>query len=398
MDQELTASPELPPLKKHPVYVEGRAHLDAGRWQQAFEAFQLLQRVYPDNAELNGLLGQLRMRATMAQFQPKDETQGGKRSTIKWVIAGTFIVIVLAVAAYGVYEFWINPVLLQELRVRQITNLRNEADEAIAAGDYAQARQSLQELQAILPEDPETIEALHRIERVENLSGLYSQAQALMDAKNWDEAVEVLIELQSLDAQYRDLPQLLKTAKESQALEQKFKAAEVAFAGQEWASAIEKYEGLHQINLTFRFEEIQARLFESHLNYGQALLEKAEGNPDQVTEALGHFSEALNLEPVNDKALIERRLAEAYLAALNSKDQDEVIELLQTIYNEQPNYAGNAAAQLLYARLLERASTFLESGNKPNAIADYQLAAQLAIEDPSEAQEQLTRLISEHSP
>ena len=394
MDHETTASPSPPPLQKHPVYIEGMAHRNAGRWNQAFEAFQLLQGVYPDDPELKDLIDQVQMRATMVRFQPKSNPKDSKRLVRRFAV-GIFILAVLAVIAYAAYEFWINPVLIQELRVRQITSLRNSADEAVATGNYTQARQNLEELLAIVPEDPETVEALERVEKVERLSALYNEAQALMDAENWDQAVAVLEQLQSLDPQYRDLSQLLQVAQEAQALNEQFQTAEDAFSNEDWAAAITQYEILQQANLTFKFEDIQARLFDSHLRYGQVLLEEAGNDSTAVSNGLEHYSEALKLKPIDDQALHERQLAETYLAAINSGEQNEVIELLQTIYDDRPNYADGAAAQLLYTRLLERAEATLEAGDEEAGIADYQLAVQLSVEDISRAEERLAELTSE---
>lgn len=394
MDHEIKTSPSPPPLQKHPVYIEGMAHLNAGRWNQAFEAFQLLQGVYPDSTELKELIDQVQMRATMVRFQPKNDSGDTKR-VFRRLAVGVFILVILAGIAYAAYEFWINPVLIQELRVRQITRLRNSADEAIASGNYAQARQDLEELLAILPEDPEAIEALDRVEQVERLAVLYTEAKALMDAGSWDQAVDVLTELQSLDAQYRDLSQLLEVAKESQALNEQFQTAEDAFANEDWAAAIAQYEALQRANLTFKFEEVQARLFDSHLRYGQILLEEAGDDPTAVEKGLEHISQALKLKPIDDQALTERQLAETYLAALNSEAQDEVIDLLHTVYDKRSDYASGAVAQLLYIRLLERADSALEAGDEAAGIADYQLAVQLSIEDISEAHERLTELTSE---
>lgn len=398
MDQDNIASPQLPPSKEHPFYVEGMAQIAAGQWSQAFRSFQMLQGIYPDDADVKDLFDKTQMRAALAQFQPKQTSRVKKRPKVRRLLIGALVIAVLAIAAYVAYETWINPVILQEFRVRQVTNLRNEADEAMATGDYAQARESLQALQSILPQDPQTIQDLRRVEQVERLSSLYSEAQASMAAENWDQALQALTELQSIDAQYRDLPQLLQDAKESQAMDRQFQAAEAAFAAAEWAEAITQYEVLHQANISFKFEEIQARLFESHLNYGQTLIEEAGTDPNQVSEALSHFSEGLKFQPMDGQALYERRLAETYLAALQATDLDEVIDLLQTIYQEQPDYAGRAAAQLLYTSLIKRANFSLQAGDEAATIADYQAAAQMSVEDPSEAQEKLIELTTETIP
>lgn len=398
MAYEFAASPELPPLHEHPVYSQGMDEIATGRWQQAFQSLQMLKDVYPDDAEVKELLEQVQMRAALAQFQPRQSSRTTKRPNTRLIMAGLLGVVIIALAAYVVYTVWINPVIVQELRLRQITNLRNEADEALVAGDYARARQSLEKLQAVLPEDLQTTDALDMIEQVERSSVLYNEAKALMAAGNWDQAIATLTELQSLDAKYRDLPQLLQTAQESQAMDRQFQAADEAYNGEDWANAIARYEALREASLTFRFEEIQARLFESHLRYGQAILEEARTDVDQISEAISHFSEALKIRPVDAKALDERRLAESYLAAFNSEDQDEVINLLQTIYNERPDYAGNQVAQLLYSAFIDRAESLLDSGDEAAAIADYQVAAQLLVDDVSEAQEMLTELAAEAAP
>jgi tetratricopeptide (TPR) repeat protein len=395
MDYDLTASTELPPLQEHPVYAQGMAQMASGQWPQAFQALSLLQDIYPDEPEVKELLEQVRMRTTLTQFPPRQSSRTTKRLNIRLVMAGMLGMIVVAIAAYVVYEVWINPVIVRELRWRQITNLRHEADEALIAGDYAGARQSLQKLQAILPEDPQTIEAVRRLEQVDRASVLYNEAKALMATGNWDQAIETLTDLQSLDAEYRDLPQLLQAAQESQAMDKQFRAAEDAYNSGDWANAIAQYEAVREASLTFRFEDIQARLFESHLSYGQATLEEAGTDVEQVSQAISHFSVALKIRPVDANALNARRLAETYLVALNSQDQGEVIELLQMIYNEQPDYAGNQVAQLLYSTLLERAESLLDSGDEATAIADYQVAAQLAVKDVSEAQRMLAELTAE---
>lgn len=398
MDYDFVVSSEIPPLQEHPLYTEGMAYLAAGQWQPAFESFQLLQGIYPDNAEVKELLNAAQMRAALARVQPRPTSRVAKRPNTRRLIFGALVAIIITGAAYVAYEMWFDPMIVQEFRLRQITQLRNEADQAMVAGDYAQARQSLQKLRAILPEDPQTLEALHRVERVERLSELYSEAKALMAAGNWDQAIEVLSELQSLDAQYRDLPRLLQVAQESQAMEGQFQEAEEAVARNDWATAIAQYEALGQANLTFRFDEVQARLFESHLKYGQTILERAGTDANQVAEAGSHFSEALELRPIDAEALDERRLDETYLAALSAVDQDEVIDLLQTIYHERPDYAGKEAAQLLYTTLLERGDSFLKGGDEAAAVADYQVAAQLLVEDPSEAREKLVELTPETPP
>ena len=398
MAYDFISSTPSEPFQEHPDYVAGMAHLQAGRWQEALELFKQLQTVYPDDPEVKKLLEDTQMRATTARFQPKKSLARTNSLSLSRLLIGLSVVLLIVAGGYVAYTVWIGPLLTYEFRAFQVTDLRNKADEAIASGDYSQARQALQQLQALLPEDPETKAALNRIEQIERSTLLYDEAKILISAGNWDQALETLLALQNLDTQYRDLPQLIASVQESQRLEKQFQEAETVFEQGEWITAITHYEALQQDNLSFRYEEVQARIFESHLKYAQSLLDRAGTDPEQITEALAHLSQALKLRPIDNEALNERHLVETYLAALTTVDRDEAIVLLQTICEEQPDYAGQSAAQYLYALLLERGDTFLEANNQTAAMADYQQAAELAVEDTTEAQERLTRLTNSSSP
>lgn len=384
------AKPKSP--LEHPTYSEGMDYLDNGQWPKAIEAFEALHKLYPESVDIRELLADVHMRATMAQAQARQKAKSSPERMAHVVVVSVLVTIVFSMVGLIAYEWWIDPVLLHEYRVRQLAELRQKADEAIIAGHYAEARQTLEEMQAILPEDADTGETLQRVEQLEKMTSLYDEAQKLMAAGEWGQAIETLTELQSLDAQYRDLPDLLTTAQEAQTLEEQFQAAETAFANGDWDKALAQYETLHQTNLTFRFEAIQTRLFESHLKYAQELIAAAKTDSNQVTEALSHFSEALTIRPVDAEALDERRLAETYLTVLNSDDRDQAIDLLQTIYAERPDYAGQAAVELLYAHLVARADAQVAAGQPQRAQTDYQAAAKLPVADSSEAQEKLAAL------
>ena len=401
MHDNSPAAIDRPPLREHPLYAEGMAQISAGHWQEAFKSFQLLQALYPDETEVKELFNDTQMRAALAQFQPRHTSRAIKRPNIRAWVTVTLVAAVLAIAAYVVYSLWVAPVALRELHLYQIASFRSEVDKAIAAGDYSQAHEGLRKLQAILPEDPQTAELLHRVEQMEKSANLYNEAKALMAADEWDQAIDVLAQLQNLDPHYRDLPQLLQSAQASREMDGNFRIAEQAFVGSDWPAAIAGYEALRQGDLTFKFDAVQSHLFESYLKYGQSLVGQAGTDGQQVAQAISQFSEALKLRPVDSEALKERHLAEIYLAALNSADRGapgETVDLLQQIYSERPDYAGKEAAELLYQALLKRADSFLKAGNKQSALADYQKAAALSVEDRSVAQEKLIKLTSETTP
>ena len=253
----------------------------------------------------------------------------------------------------------------------------------------------MEQLQAILPADAAADAALQQIDQLERLAKLYDEAKDLMSAGHWDQALMVLTEVQTLDPHYRDVPHLLQVAQTSQKLDDQLQVAREAFANQEWTTAIAQLETLSQTDFTFRFEEIQTLLFESYLNQGRTLIVEGGSQLEQVNEAVVVFDKALEFRPLDNETLHERRLAETYIVALNSVDQDEQIELLLEIYEQQPAYAGGAVGELLYTTLLSRAEVSEATGDRTAAIADYETALRLAVENTSLAQENLAKLITD---
>ena len=392
MSHDVTASPKSKSPFDHPTYGEGMNYLDKGQWQKAIAAIEALQQLYPDNVDVRDLLAEITLRATVAQAQPRKKARGSARRMVRVVMIGVLMLIVCSIIGLVAFKVWIEPTFLHEYRIRQLTEMRQAADEAIIGGRYTEARQTLEEMRIILPEDADIDESLQRVGQLEKMSALYNEAQKQMAAEEWATAIETLTALQSLDAHYRDLAEMLATAHEAQALDEQFQSAEADFANGEWANAIATYEQVHQTNLTFKFETIQTRLFDSHLNYARELIASANTDSNQVTTALSHLSEALMVRPVDQAALDERRLAETYFTAITTDERDQAIDLLQAIYAERPDYAGNAAVELLYTNLVTRADANLAAGQTEIALSDYQAAADLFVADSSEAQDKLAEL------
>lgn len=399
MNQDNQLPPEdLHPLREHPLYRSGMAQANAGKWHLALQTFQSLQTLYPGDTELQQLLQEARMRGTLSQLQPKRSKRRRQISGPKRWALGLLIIVGVAVVGYLAYVLWLYPVLFQEYRLQQITQLRQGADELIAGGNYSQARQSLEELHQYLPNDPETVEMLHKVEQLEQAAQLYNQAQTLLQTESWDQAIETLTALQALDNQYRDSQELLRQAREFKQLDTQFQTAEQSLADGNLETAIFQFEAIHQANLSFKYDRVQKRLFDSHLAYGYQLLAESAANPEQISQALSQIELALRINPVDAEALNQRRLAENYLNALTSNVLDDRIDLLQALYNERSDSIEQDIARLLYAALLERADTSLENGNSDVAVEDVERAAKLPVEDPSAAQEKLSNLLAGNEP
>ena len=218
----------LPPLQEHPYYKEGMVHIDAGRWREAFDSFQHLAELYPEVAEAQRLLDDIKIRATLSEVQPNTQSRAAAEQRVKRMVTGILVTLIIVPILYVLYDLWLGPFISQEWRRRQVTEIQAQADQALTAGDYPQAQQLLEQLQVLLPEDPETAAALSQIKEVSQLTTLYDEAKSAMAANNWEQAAIALSQLQSIDSEYRDVPELLVIVEKSRPLEAKFQAAETA--------------------------------------------------------------------------------------------------------------------------------------------------------------------------
>ncbi|MDX1520900.1 MAG: hypothetical protein R3264_04695, partial [Anaerolineae bacterium] len=132
MDYRITSTSSLPPFQEHPQYKEGITHLKAGQWRKASQSFLALQKLYPSEAEVQKLLEDTQMRSTVAQVMPVSSLT--PQDKIRRLAIGALLILVVVVGGYIAYELWIDPFIIQEWRLGQVTALRTEADEAMVKG------------------------------------------------------------------------------------------------------------------------------------------------------------------------------------------------------------------------------------------------------------------------
>ena len=111
-----------------------------------------------------------------------------------------------------------------------------------------------------------------------------------------------------------------------------------------------------------------------------ALVEK----PDSL-EALAaadeYYLKALDLWPDNTEALQQRNMAHLFIQAQTdfSKGRyDDVIEMLEKVFTEDPGYAAGTARQTLFEAYVARGDDRMLSGDYEPALEDFQRAAVLA--------------------
>ena len=115
----------------------------------------------------------------------------------------------------------------------------------------------------------------------------------------------------------------------------------------EWETAAAKLVELRALDAAYEAEAVTKMLFQAYYNLG--LEQVAAG---EIEEAAGSFDQALQVQPNDPDALEQRRLASLYEAGVKAagKDWAEAVKRLGTLYGEAPGYA-DVAARLLAARV-----------------------------------------------
>jgi tetratricopeptide (TPR) repeat protein len=116
-------------------------------------------------------------------------------------------------------------------------------------------------------------------------------------------------ESSNYDRAQRLLPQLQVQAD----LDAAWSEAQARIDASDWEGAIALLSQIRSQNPDFHRNEVEQRLFELHRLLAFDRLDGARGNADLLREAIHHLTEALELFPRNQDLIDEEELAEAYV-------------------------------------------------------------------------------------
>jgi tetratricopeptide (TPR) repeat protein len=114
-----------------------------------------------------------------------------------------------------------------------------------------------------------------------------------------------------------------------------FEQGQASYEKGEWEQAISRLEQVRSEDITFRPEEVEEMLFESHKNYGMLLEEQG-----SLEEAISHYDSALYLRRRDAQVEELRQRADLYIKALGywNADWERVITNLTALYALAPDY------------------------------------------------------------
>ncbi|GEM_PF-3877096 len=383
---------------EHPLYKQAMAHFEAEEWEDAISLFSQLVAEFPDDESLQQILADLRLKASL----PREESRRGRIEIRRVARAFLLVLGVVAVMAllagvsYRIYTNWLLPARTVRDQVTHLRELHELARGYMAAGDYARAADLYEEILSQVPDDSTAAVGLERAGELQELAMAYDNALELTREERWDEALNAWQAILARDSNFRDVKHWAAFVEEQDLLHSLFTDAEIRYWGEDWSGAIEILEQVRGQNANYRRHDVEVLLVGSLVNLAKQILSEAPDAADVYNQTMELFDKAIKIHPQDESVLTERAVAEAYsqgLARFQEEDWEGAVEELQFAYEHDPGYAAGKVVELLYPASIHCGDVRAEAGDFQGALACYQAATELLVDDVSEANAKYAALV-----
>jgi len=434
-----------------PRYKSAMAYLQGGKWEAGLAELDKLVESYPLDRELRSLRQEMQLRARIDEDERQDTSAKRRRRFMTLTFRLVLIVVLIGLVYWGVRlsSAWFQGQLVNartefanQLQVIELAAKFRDGQDLLVASRPDMAIEVFEEIAAIDSNYPGLDEAIKLAEKQRTLEEKYQQAIAMFDNGNMPEALALFEEITSEEPYYKDVSVKMAEIKDKFFLGDILAQAERAFEGQDWSTAVARYETLRALDPLYQAALVEERLFESYMNAAVSALaentESLEGleladsyfrkalalrpqdqvirqeqlqarqtfkdrlfgsfvnaaqtalaqQPDSLqAQALAeeYYNKAIELRPDDASVRLQREMANQYLQAqvdFTRARWDAVITALETVYEADPNYALGTTRHTLYEALVARGNQWVASGEYELALQDYQHAAVLAEQAP----------------
>ncbi len=383
------------------LYSQGMEHYQRREWRQALDYFTRLKKLQPTRQGLDELLDEVQWfieleameqmpagSPTLHPVPPAPTLAPVTPSRRRYWLIGLAALLVILLAIFfvpgGLRDRFFNG------RSQEMANLYNQGTALLSAGDYDGAIASFEALLKLAPDNAEAQAARDRALQLRRLAQLYAQAKAAVAGERWEEAGTLLDQLLAADPNYSpDAQTLAATVTRQRTLLEYYNAGQRYYDQGQCSDALEQFQQVRALDPTYRTEGVQEYLFNCYLTEGRTRINQAGTSEDNIRQAIERFGSALSLRPRNVQATEERELASYYLDGVrfyNSGDWKQAEDPLQRVYDVRSDYGGGQVAQLLYLIYLRRADQSMAAGDYSAALATYQRALALEVNDTKTAE------------
>jgi tetratricopeptide (TPR) repeat protein len=334
------------------LYDEGVGHLEAGRWAEAARCLRRVQQLSPGYKESRSLVAEAERHLRSGPGRFLRTGTGLSRRVVPVVILVLIFSAIIVVAYY----------------------YRGQASNGPVDSHLATR----------VSDDPTPV---------------YREAQAALEAGNWERAIELLDSLLAKYPNATDAAELRQQALAQQSLDQSFLQARAAYEQHNWDDAIALLNRLRETDASFRAAEVQTILCDAYLQRGRtgiAGYTEASGIAS-IEATLKDFDAARAICPDNVSLSVQQSHAQSFLHAVEARaesDNKTVIQELSPIVADESDYAGGSARRLLYRALVERGDDRRQADDLMGALADYEQALALDENDSLDAAARREQVLS----
>jgi tetratricopeptide (TPR) repeat protein len=362
----------------------------AGDEATAAAKLQLLAALYPDEQSLRDQAMRVELRAALATSAPVAPERGrptrGLRNTLLLLLALAAGLIGIAGFAM-IYGMTVRPARVARETETVLESLRQTGQRRLQVGDWAGAQGSFEELLQWVPGDPTAQAGIDYSRQREALDSQYVNALAADRSGDWQQALQILEAIQSQDPTYPGVAERIAKLQGQVAIEAVLQEAQTLIQAGDWPGVISALTRVRGQDPEFRRAEVEEQLYQAYLQVALPQLARANGNVDQIRQAIDYLDRALALKPTDEKYGEERRLAVRFVTgadALAKQDWEAAVVSWEPIYTAQPDYQGGALRDYLRQAYPQAARQLIAraGGNVGLLKQAIRYLAQAAILDP----------------
>lgn len=329
--------------------------LAAGDEATAVAKLQLLAALYPKEQAVQDLAVRVGLKVALVPSSaeamsreraavPHGQPRRGLRNLL-------LLLVMLAMGLAGIagfivsYNLIVRPVRDARETEMALESVRQTGQRRLEAGDWAGARDSFETLLRTVPGDPTAQAGIEYSLQREALDGQYASALAAEESGDWQEALQILEAIQGQDPAYPGVAERIAKLRNRVTIETDLQQAQALIQAGDWLGAISTLARVRSQDPEFRRAEVEEQLYQAYLQVALPQLEQANGNVDQVRQALEYLDSALALRPTDEQHGEERRLAARFVTgaeAFAGQDWEAAVTAWEPVYLARPNYQGGA--------------------------------------------------------
>ena len=382
---------------QHRIYQLAIHHFQRGEWKAGLVEMERLIQLFPLEQELRSLRKEFLFKERLDGARIGERSTARRRSMSVLALRMGAIT-VLAVAGYlaiSTYSGWMGQQLNaarqqveQEIRTTTLVAKHRDVEALMQVGRLAEAEAVLGEIAELDSEFPGLAELSAELAAELDLANLYERGLRQIDAGDWLGARASLEQLAGKEPNYRDVGLQLMYINRQTLLGNLLSEGEAAIVRAEWEQAVAAFDTVRKLHPEHEPEYVEARLFESFVNAGRAMLIGQEDSLAALEQAEAHLRKALALRPQDPDIKRERESAGLYLKAQADFEQGNwtnVIDALGRMVDVDPGYAQGTARQTLYDAYVARGENRMSIHSYLGALNDFERAVALGKQDAGSA-------------